>query len=135
MKGRARRRRFAEAEMPGGSMTSMIDVVFLLLVYFLVTFSASDELATIGAVPPGRSTAKEEASPRMIRIEVRRGEYRVNGRVVSAEALDALLGDLAAIDVGQTVLVSCSERSLHGDLVRVLDRCSACRLTRIAVAQ
>lgn len=133
---RNKNRRFAgtESEMEV-SMTPMIDVVFQLLIYFLVTFSTADVLAHLDISRPAPDAAQQEASPSadMIRVAVMPAGYAINGREVSGEELGNLLRRLASVSTQQTVLVVCDDRSLHGKLIRVLDLCAESGLTQISV--
>ena len=129
-------RRFAgtESEMEL-SMTPMIDVVFQLLIYFLVTFSTADVLAHLDISRPSPDAAQQQTPPPadMIRVAVMPAGYAINGRRVSEEELGTLLRRLASISAKQTVLVVCDDRSLHGKLIHVLDLCAESGLAQISV--
>ena len=132
---RKQKRRFAhtndEMEL---SMTPMIDVVFQLLIYFLVTFSTADVLAHLDISRPSPDAAQREAPPSdMIRVAVMPAGYAINGRSVTMDELDSLLRRLAQISTKQTVLVTCDGKSLHGRLIQVLDMCAKSGLTQISV--
>ena len=136
MKSRRQKQRFAHtAEDVEVSMTPMIDVVFQLLIYFLVTFSTAEVLSFLDISRPAPDAAQEEPSPPadMIRIAVMENGYGINGRDVGDEELKVLLERLAEVSTKQTVLVNCDDQSLHGRLVQVLDLCAANELTQIAV--
>ena len=131
---RKQKRRFAhtndEMEL---SMTPMIDVVFQLLIYFLVTFSTADVLAHLDISRPSPDAAQREAPGDMIRVAVMPSGYAINGRSVTVDELDALLRRLAQISTKPTVLVTCDGKSLHGRLIQVLDMCAKSGLTQISV--
>lgn len=116
-------------------MTPMIDVVFQLLIYFLVTFSTADVLAHLDISRPSPDAAQSKQPPPvdMIRIAVLKDGFAINGRSVSDEELKTLLEKLATISTNQTVLVNCADQSLHGRLIEVLDLCASSGLTKIAV--
>jgi biopolymer transport protein ExbD len=136
MKPRKQKRRFAgtneEIEL---SMTPMIDVVFQLLIYFLVTFSTADVLAHLDISRPSPDAAQKQQPPPadMIRVAVMPKDYAINGRTVSEEELASMLKRLAGISTKQTVLVTCDDQSLHGRLIRILDLCAQNELTQISV--
>lgn len=117
------------------SMTPMIDVVFQLLIYFLVTFSTSDVLAHLDISRPSPDAAQSKQTPPadMIRVAVMKEGFGINGRSVSDAELDSLLGKLASVSTKQTVLVNCDDQSLHGRLIKVLDMCASHELIQIAV--
>ena len=117
------------------SMTPMIDVVFQLLIYFLVTFSTADVLAHLDVSRPSPDAAPSQQPPPadLIRVAVLKDGFAINGRNVTEEQLNDLLKKLAAISTKQTVLVNCDDESLHGKLIEVLDQCASSGLTQIAV--
>ena len=116
-------------------MTPMIDVVFQLLIYFLVTFSTADVLARLDVSRPAPDAAASNQPPPadMIRVAVAPEGYAINGRAVTEDELAGLLQRLAAVSLKQTVLVTCADASLHGRLITALDLCAANGLTKISV--
>lgn len=122
----------AEIEL---SMTPMIDVVFQLLIYFLVTFSTADVLAHLDISRPSPDKAQSSRRPPadVVRVAVMAEGYAINGRDVAEQKLADMLKQLAGISTKQTVLVTCDDKSLHGRLIKVLDMCSEYGLTQIAV--
>ena len=136
MKRRKQNRRFAHTnEETEVSMTPMIDVVFQLLIYFLVTFSTADVLAHLDISRPSPEAARQKAPPpaEMIRVAVLPEGFAINGRAVSGEELSNLLRRLAAVSTNQTVLVVADDQSLHGKLIKALDLCAQSGLTKISV--
>jgi len=116
-------------------MTPMIDVVFQLLIYFLVTFETPDVLAQLDVFRPSPDSQPKEQQdpPKMIQINIFPDGFSINARPVTLEELDTLLTKLAAIDTGQTVLITAGSASEHGDLIRVLDLCAKTGLTNLSV--
>lgn len=117
------------------SMTPMIDVVFQLLIYFLVTFSAADLLSFLDISRPAPEVGKSESPPSadMIRIAVLADGFSINGRTASGEELRTLVGKLASVSKEQTVAVNCADDALHGRLIQVLDWCAENGLSNLAV--
>jgi len=114
-------------------MTPMIDVVFQLLIFFLVTLKPEDIIAQLDVSRPSPdSTPPVEQPQDMITITI--GEViDMNGRVVSLATLEKTLIRLASYSTSQTVLVKCTLLSMHEKLVQVLDKCSKAGLTNISV--
>ena len=125
---------FGDEEDPELDISPLIDVAFLLLIYFLVTFSAAEILSFLDISRPAPDAASSGQPPAdMIRVAVLERGYVINGREVSRAQLEDLVNTLAAVSTKQTVLVNCSNDSQHGRLVAVLDMCAANGLTQIAV--
>lgn len=116
-------------------MTPMIDVVFQLLIYFLVTIRPRDVIANLDVFRPSPEAPKEQPQtpPKMIRINVFPDGYTINERPVDAAELDRLLTKLASIDKNQTILIMCAARSPHRRLIEVLDLCAKSGLVNLSV--
>lgn len=136
-----RKRKFREEAAIEVSMTPMIDVVFQLLIYFLVTFSTPDVLAhlDISRPAPDPSQTEQRTPPKMIRVNVYadggiENGYSLNGRTVSRAELASILDRLGGFSKNQTVLITCAGASEHAKLVGVLDVCARSGLFKISVA-
>ena len=136
MFGRKRRSRDEDGEL---SLTPMIDVVFQLLIYFLVTFSEPERLTGLAVsrqtkadAPPSRVSAAP-----VIRVAVLPGDDRftINRREVDEASLKTILASLARCSTNQRVHVESDPRAAHRSLVSVLDHCSACGLRKLAVVR
>jgi biopolymer transport protein ExbD len=121
-------------------MTPMIDVVFQLLIYFLVTFSTPDVLAhlDISRPAPDKSQTEQRTPPKMIRVNIYaegglENGYSLNGRTLSRTELASILERLSGFSKNQTVLITCAGRSEHAKLVGVLDFCAASGLNKLSV--
>jgi biopolymer transport protein ExbD len=116
-------------------MTPMIDVVFQLLIYFLVTFSTPDVLAhlDVSRPAPDPSQTEKPTSPNMIRINLSAEGVSLNGRMMTHQELGSVLKRLAGISTSQTVLITCAGESEHADLVGILDLCAECGLNQLSV--
>lgn len=130
--GRERKRaQLPAADLP---MTPMIDVVFQLLIYFLVTIQPRDVLAHLDVFRPSPDARQQQQEkPKMIRIVVFPDGYTINDRPVELPELDRLLTRLADIDRNQTILITCTAASPHEKLIRVLDLCAKNKLTNLSV--
>ena len=123
-------------EMAAGQleMTPMIDVVFQLLIYFIVTIKPVDVVSNLDVFRPAPDpTAKPEVLKPPFRIGIYQDGYTVNDSPASLEALDLALAKMAAIDAGQTIMLTVSAISEHGNLIRALDLCAKNGLTSLSV--
>jgi len=127
-KGIARaRRRDSDAHI---KMTPMIDVVFLLLVFFVLAAKPADLFAhlDVSRVQGGGGT-----SVAILRIGVGADGYTMNGRTMDLPGMDLVLGKLAEITTASTVLITCERISPHGSLVKALDLCAKHGLENLSV--
>jgi biopolymer transport protein ExbD len=132
MRRKRKKRDEPDAEV---SMTPMIDVVFQLLIYFLVTFTTPDVLAhlDISRPAPDPSQTEQRIPPKMIRVNVYEEGFSLNGRAVDRQELASILNRLASFSTSQTVLITCAGKSDHAKLVDVLDICAESGLTQLSV--
>jgi biopolymer transport protein ExbD len=120
------------AELP---MTPMIDVVFQLLIYFIVTIKPVDVFAHLDVSRPQAEKTQPQTAvpPKLIRINVFPDGFAINETPVTLEKLDGLLEKLAQLDTTQTILIMCAATSPHEKLIQVLDLCARSRLTNLSV--
>ncbi|MBN2451459.1 MAG: biopolymer transporter ExbD [Lentisphaeria bacterium] len=127
-----RRKAVSAVQIP---MSSMIDVVFLLLIYFIVT--QKDELseAHLAVNLPSPSPAQEQPQekPNLLEIEVHPGQVYLKKIPQTLPQLKETLSRFAAYDSEQTVIVKTSVMAETHELVSVLDLCKGLGLTRLNV--
>jgi biopolymer transport protein ExbD len=102
-------------------LTSLIDVVFLLLIFFMLTTTFADFTRRLDIeLPEARAaTTKEKQLKYTIEMD-EKGQIALNGDVVTLDQLDQTLHrDAAAGKIKGTVLRA-DRRVYHGDVVRVL---------------
>ena len=116
-----------EQENPQLDMTPMIDVVFELIIFFVVTIKQEDIFSKLNANRPAPNTAPSataEENDNQIKIDIGPGGLVFNGRGVSLKELDRNIKQLSATSKKSTVLVRCTMDSTHKYLVDALDTCN-----------
>lgn len=125
--------RNAEHEMePGVDLTPVIDMVFMLLVFFLVatTFRQSEHELGI-ALPRGQAAGPMTLGDAATVINVdEAGRVTTGGREVTMEALSALLKAEVAKDAAHKARVRGDRRAPYEAVARVLDVCKGAGVTR-----
>lgn len=116
-------------------MTPMIDVVFQLLIYFLVTLEPEDVKTHLEVLRPSPESQKQESEvpPNLVKIQIFANGYTVNNRQLGLEGLSKVLEKLAGLDKKQTILIMCTSLSPHERLIKVLDRCDQVGLKNLSV--
>jgi biopolymer transport protein ExbD len=110
----------------GLEMTSMIDIVFLLMIFFLVASKLDEADRSIDVVLPQASAAKPLTSrPREFVVNIDRdGNYFAGARPVRLEDLQDLLRQANADNPQrQSVIVRADENTLHKFVVAAMDAC------------
>ena len=116
------------------AMTPMIDVVFQLLIFFIVTLKQEDILSKLMASRPAPDPdANKEVQPDLINIEVNRRGFVIKGNVVTLEGLDRQMARYAALDTKANVLLRCTADSPHMYLVQALDICSKHKMKNLSI--
>ena len=123
--------RARKTALPQFQMTAMMDVVFLLLCFFVTSSVFSQwEYEVDLTLPTARSGASSTRLPGEIILNVARdGTVTVNQRAFRGEALDALLRQVAGYLPGLPVTIRADADTAYADFMRVVD---ACRLAGIA---
>ncbi len=109
-------------------MTPMIDVVFQLLIFFIVTLKQEDILSYLSVSRPTNEAAKPKPQIQLLTIEVGRAAWTINGRMFTGqqglEAMDKKLAHIASYSKDASVIIKCTEDSPHSGLVKVLNICT-----------
>lgn len=130
-KGRKNR---TSQEKPTLEMTPMIDCVFQLLIFFIVTMKQDDILANLDALRPApdpQQTQEPKKDPLAILIGPR--GFVFQGAPKTESQLEYSLKRIAKADPNTTVIVKCTGDSPHGLLVRALDVCNKVGLRNLSV--
>ena len=125
---------------PQLDMTPMIDVVFELIIFFVVTIKQEDLFTRLNANRPAPSNAKSDSSESdtTVTIEVGRGPDAngllvYNRRPVRRSELDQNLREVARTSKKTPIIVKCAEDSPHKALVDVLDICYRNELFSVSI--
>ena len=122
---------------PGFQLAPMIDVVFLLLCFFIATQVFSQWEMEIGIQLPTADTGKvPERLPGEVIINVLKdGSVVVNRQdVTDGESLEKMLIRLAEFFPGQPVLIRADKSVAYEHVVRVLDYCRKAEIWNISFA-
>ena len=123
-----------ESENPKLDMTPMIDVVFQLLIFFVVTLKQEDILSKLSAARPAadpNATKENQVEPMTITVAV--DGFIFNGIPMRPDALDRKLAQMAKYSKTATVLIKCTMNSPHGLLIQALDLCNKHQLSNLSI--
>lgn len=122
---------------PGLDITPLIDVVFLLLIFFVVTTSFARDTRLVIALPEAQGE-RSELPPELIEIRVdTQGAYTVNGRPLADASLDTLmraLRDSAGGDLATPLLISADAQTSHQAVVTAMDAAARLGFSRLNIA-
>lgn len=106
-------------------MTSLIDIVFLLLIFFLVaTNFTRREMDHSVTLPKSEAGTAPAAAPERLVINIRgEGTLVVNGSVVEESALRGMVRDFAAARPGRPAVIRADARVEYRSVMRVFGIC------------
>jgi len=127
-------------ENPALDMTPMIDVVFELIIFFVVTIKQEDLFTKLNAnrpAPPATNSSSSE-NDTTVTIEIGRGKdpngvLVYNKREVRRSELDQNLREVARTSKKTPIIIRCSEDSPHKALVDALDICYRNQLFSVSI--
>jgi len=130
-------RRHEEDE--GLPLTPLIDVVFLLLIFFLTATSFYKKEKDIKVDPPrateGRAMPQQSSEITVnIRNEADGGFFVVDGRILALPSLTDLLTKAAANNPKQVVIIRGDKHAYHQKIVDVLNACKKAAISRYFIA-
>jgi biopolymer transport protein ExbD len=111
----------------------MIDVVFLLLVFFIVTLDPADLLASLPVSRPRLATSEKVKEPPAFRLTVSADRYEVNGQIVDLKYIDWYLREKHRKLGADDALIICEGESQHSRLLQALDVFEKNKVTNLSL--
>jgi biopolymer transport protein ExbD len=120
------------------NLTPLIDVVFLLLIFFMVSTTFKDETRLRVQLPQAQGEPVGTAETLAIRVSIdRHGAYSVDDAPVGDRTRPALVAALTRAigsDPARPVLIQADAQTPHQSVMQVLDASRQAGLMRIAFA-
>ncbi|HBB40654.1 MAG: biopolymer transporter ExbD [Nitrospirae bacterium CG18_big_fil_WC_8_21_14_2_50_70_55] len=114
-------------------MTPLIDVVFQLLIFFMVTTTFASS-SGIGVKLP-EAKAKEVAPGHVLEITLTaKGELYLDKQQVETTALDSALAAAAKDHAGEVVVIRADGAVPHGTVVKAMDAARTAGFLKLAIA-
>ncbi|MBK8179616.1 MAG: biopolymer transporter ExbD [Planctomycetes bacterium] len=117
------------------SMAPMIDVVFQLLIFFMVSTTYATQEKELGVeLPTARSGESAGGAPQEMVINVfRDGRVTLDGRAVEQGELDRVLAEAARANRATQVTIRGDRLTSHERIVSVMDACGVAGLSNLAL--
>ena len=123
---------------PEVNMTSLIDVVLLLLIFFMVSTSFVKQSQIAISLPQADSSVVVEEIPERIDIMITEtGTFLVNGRELINSRVETIRNALQKVSGGNNSLpltISADAAAKHQDVVTAMDVAGRLGFTRISIA-
>jgi len=123
------RQRRARTETAEVDLTPMLDVVFILLIFFIVTAVFLQEKA-IGLETPPKGGAGQ-AVPTIIVSVNEEGTVRVNGRASLVESVRANIERIRAENPQSAVIIQAHPEASNRIVLRIRDQLASARIERV----
>jgi biopolymer transport protein ExbD len=124
-----------EPETPEVALTPLIDIMFLLLVFFLAVTTFTQEEKEMNLDLPAAKTATKGDDGHVLVINVLRdGSVTVDGRPVTDEALEQKLRAAAAQRRDQEVLIRGDVKAHFGPVAKAIDAVRGAALRKVSIA-
>jgi len=122
-----------EEEETGIDMTPMLDVVFIMLIFFIVTASFVRE-AGIDVNRPEASTAVNKDRASILIAISEKGEVWINKRRIDVRAVQANVERLHAENPQGTVVIQADKKATTDVLIKVMDGARAAGVFDVSIA-
>jgi biopolymer transport protein ExbD len=124
------------SKAPALAMTSMLDIIFLLLCFFVTVSVFSQWESEIAIQLPSADTSAEpERLPGEIIVNLAKdGVVRVNGATWTLDELKTRLARISKLYPGQPVIIRADRETKYETLVQVIDTCRAADVWNFSLA-
>ena len=128
-----RRRQVQEPDETEVNVTPMLDVVFIMLIFFIVTASFVKE-AGIDVNRPDAATAERKERGNILVAITENGQIWINKRQVDPRAVRANIERMHAENPQGSVVIQADENSKNGLLVQVMDAARLAGVEGVSIA-
>ncbi|MDR3349101.1 MAG: biopolymer transporter ExbD [Acidaminococcales bacterium] len=122
------------AKPPELMISPMIDMIFLLLVFFIFATMYMSEIKTIDLRLPSAQNAKTDAPPSFVVTVKDDGRLFLDDRPAEANEIIALAADAGRRDSKFAVLIRADRETDYRHVVAFLDKLKGGGITRVALA-
>lgn len=126
------RRRFHEEDEAEVDMTPMLDIVFIMLIFFIVTTSFVKEAGFDVNKPQAAQATKKPSANIFIAVD-KTGRIHMEKRVVDIKRVRANIERMLAESPEAAVMIMADVDAKHGIVVKVMDQVKAAGIDKIMV--
>ncbi|MBO5775459.1 MAG: biopolymer transporter ExbD [Kiritimatiellae bacterium] len=125
-----------KSKSPALALTSMLDVIFLLLCFFVTVSVFSQWESEISIrLPEAKTSEQQDRLPGEIIVNLAKdGSLRVNGTAMTLDDLQGRLKKIAKFYPGQSVIIRADKETQYEQLVSVIDACRGADVWNFSLA-
>ena len=123
-------------ELPALNLTPLIDIVFLLLIFFMVTTSFSRETRLLVSLPEASGSAENATESIEVLVD-KEGGYAINGRRLVNAEVDSLVRGLeleSGGDISLLVVLVADAEVQHQSVVSAMEAIGRAGFTSLSIA-
>ncbi|MBD3343785.1 MAG: biopolymer transporter ExbD [Chitinivibrionales bacterium] len=115
------------------NMGPLIDMVFILLIFFVITTNFNRQTGVDVSKPKAQSAISQGQKTMMIGV-TREGTVHVFGRQVSIDRLQTLVAQEVSKRPDMSVVIIADEAAAIGKAVQVMDQCALAGASKVSLA-
>jgi len=115
------------------NLTPMLDVVFIMLIFFIVTTSFVKE-AGIQVNRPSAATSEQKAAANIIVAIRKNNEIWIDKRIVDIRAVRANIEKLKSINSQNSIVIQSDKESKTDTLIKVMDQIRLAGINEISIS-
>ena len=123
-------------ELPALNLTPLIDIVFLLLIFFMVTTSFSRETRLLVSLPEASGSAENATESIEVLVD-KEGGYAINGRSLVNAEVDSLVRGLeleSGGDISLLVVLVADAEVQHQSVVTAMEAIGRAGFASLSIA-
>jgi len=128
-----RRKHFQSEDDSNFDMTPMLDIVFIMLIFFIVTTSFTKE-SGVDINRPSATTAVKSAHGNILIAITESNEIWIDKRNIDVRAVRANVERLHAENPQGAVIIQADKNSRNGMLVQVIDQTRLAGISNVSIA-
>lgn len=129
----ARRRRYTDDSDNNIDLTPMLDVIFIMLIFFIVTTSFVKESGVTVNRPTAQTAEEKKGSNILVAIRAN-GEIWIDRRAVDVRAVRSNIERMKAENPEGAVIIQADEYSPTGLTVKVMDQVRLAGISNISIS-
>jgi biopolymer transport protein ExbD len=115
------------------NLTSLIDVLFLLLIFFMVSTTFVSQPAISLELPTAQNSEAERQTPIVVHVDQNGGVY-INDEPIELALFEQALVNRLADQLEKAVVLRADSRVSHGVVIHVLDLIKGAGVKKLVVA-
>jgi biopolymer transport protein ExbD len=128
-----KKKRVGNDEEAGVDMTPMLDIVFIMLIFFIVTTTFVNEKGlSVKRPEPNQNQSKSNKKNVSVRID-ELGTINLNGRITDVERVTANVQNFLSENITDAAVVQAHPKTKHGLVVQVMDKISEAGISNLSV--